>query len=213
MKYKAFLFDLNGTMVDDMPYHVDAWHKILTELGATISIEKTREECYGKNSELLERVFPGRFSEEEKERIGAQKEKKYQEEFKPRLRLLDGLDSFLAHTKKAGIKMAIGSAAIMSNINFVIDGLHIRHYFDAVISADQVTLSKPEPETFMRCAEELGMSSGDCLVFEDAPKGVESAVNAGMDCVVLTTLHPKEEFKSFPNVVSFAKDYRDLVIS
>jgi beta-phosphoglucomutase-like phosphatase (HAD superfamily) len=57
-KYKAFLFDLNGTMINDMRYHVKAWHRILNELGAMISMEKMKEECYGKNHELLERIFP-----------------------------------------------------------------------------------------------------------------------------------------------------------
>lgn len=63
---KAFLFDLNGTMIDDMHYHIKAWHDILNALGATISMERMKEECYGKNDELLERMFPGRFSDEQK---------------------------------------------------------------------------------------------------------------------------------------------------
>ena len=75
--------------------------------------------------------------------------------------------------------MAIGSAAIQSNIDFVLDGLHIRHYFDAIVSADDVTHSKPDPETYIKCAGKLGMDPDDCLVFEDAPKGAESAKNAG----------------------------------
>ncbi|HZX57537.1 MAG TPA: HAD family phosphatase, partial [Mucilaginibacter sp.] len=63
---KAFLFDLNGTMIDDMDFHIKAWHGILNELGANISMARMKEECYGKNDELLERIFPGRFTEEEK---------------------------------------------------------------------------------------------------------------------------------------------------
>ena len=59
MKAKAFLFDLNGTMINDMPYHIKAWHKILNDLGAGISMERMKDECYGKNNELLERIFPG----------------------------------------------------------------------------------------------------------------------------------------------------------
>ncbi len=57
---KAFLFDLNGTMINDMEYHIRAWYRILNELGANISMEKMKEECYGKNHELLERIFPGK---------------------------------------------------------------------------------------------------------------------------------------------------------
>lgn len=209
MRYKAFLFDLNGTMIDDMDYHIKAWHRILNELGAAISLERTKEECYGKNYELLERIFPGRFSNEEKYIMSIEKEKQYQREFRPNLKLIDGLDAFLKKSYENGIKMAIGSAAIMFNIDFVLDGLNIRHYFDALVSADDVQHSKPDPETYLKCAELLNIAPGECLVFEDAPKGVESALRAGMDSVVLTTMHQPEEFTQ-PRVIAFAENYIGL---
>lgn len=207
MKYKAFLFDLNGTMIDDMDYHIRAWHRILNELGAGISLERMKEECYGKNQELLERILPGRFTAEEKDRISMEKERQYQREFRPNLRLIHGLDDFLRKSHKEGVKMAIGSAAIQSNIDFVLDGLNIRPFFGAIVSADDVTRSKPDPETYTKCAEGLAVPPEDCLVFEDAPKGVESARKAGMDCVVITTTHSKEEFEGFSNIVAFIDDY------
>ena len=64
----AFLFDLNGTMINDMPYHISAWHRIMNELGANISLERMKEECYGKNHEVIERIFPGRFTDGEKQK-------------------------------------------------------------------------------------------------------------------------------------------------
>jgi beta-phosphoglucomutase-like phosphatase (HAD superfamily) len=64
--YKALLFDLNGTMINDMEYHINAWYRVLNELGAGVSLERVKQECYGKNHELLERIFPGRFTEGEK---------------------------------------------------------------------------------------------------------------------------------------------------
>ena len=207
MNYKAFLFDLNGTMIDDMKYHIKAWHRILNDLGAGLSIERVKEECYGKNHELIERIFPARFSEEAKNKMSIDKETQYQHEFRPHLKLLNGLDDFLKQAKEKNIKMAIGSAAIMFNIDFVLDGLNIRHYFDAIVSADDVAFSKPNPETFTRCAELLHVSPKDCLVFEDAPKGVEAAVNAGMDCVVLTTMHTAEEFQQYKNIKMIVSDF------
>ncbi|MES1216513.1 MAG: HAD family phosphatase [Bacteroidota bacterium] len=208
-QFKAFLFDLNGTMIDDMPYHVQAWHTILNSLGSEISMERTRAECYGKNDELLERVFPGRFTEEEKYRMGFEKEKKYQQDFLPYLQLINGLEDFLKTAFENQIKLAVGSAAIMYNIDFVIDGLNIRNYFSALVSADHVEKSKPHPETFLKCAEEMGVAPGDCLVFEDSPKGVETALNAGMKAVVILTMHEKREFKSYPNVLFFIDDFKD----
>ena len=144
---QAFIFDLNGTMIDDMPYHIRAWHRIVNELGGNLTLEQVKTECYGKNHDLLDRVFPGRFSMEEKDRMSIEKEKQYQQEFRPHLQLLNGLAIFLKKAKANNIKMAIGSAAILFNINFVLDGLNIRHYFDALVSADQVSNSKPHPET------------------------------------------------------------------
>lgn len=211
--YKALLFDLNGTMIDDMGYHIKAWHRILNELGANLSMERVKEECYGKNHELLERVFPGRFTQEEKDKLSIEKETQYQAEFRPHLQLIDGLDAILGKANAAGIKMAIGSAAIMFNIAFVIDGLHIRHYFDALVSADDVKKSKPDPETWILCAAQLNVSPSDCLVFEDAPKGVESAANAGMDTVVITTMHEPHEFSQYKNITGFIKNYNDSLLA
>lgn len=213
MNFKAFLFDLNGTMINDMQYHITAWHRIVNEMGANISLERMKEECYGKNQEVLERIFPGKFPEEERAAIGFNKEKQYQKDFKPHLKLIPGLHEFLKKSHATGIRMGIGSAAIMYNIDFVIDGMDIRQYFGSLISADQVVKSKPDPETFLRCAEELGVMPEDCLVFEDTPKGVECAQNAGMKAIVITTMHKPEEFEAFNNIIDFISDYHHLNLS
>ncbi len=206
---KAFLFDLNGTMIDDMEFHIHAWHKILNGLGAVISLAEVKKQCYGKNGELLERVFPGRFSDEEKTEMSYDKERAYQETFRPLLKLFDGLDQFLLKADQSGIPMAIGSAAILFNIDFVLDGLGIRNYFPVIVSAESVKESKPDPETYLLCAEQLGVAPEKCIVFEDAPKGVEAAANAGMDCVVITSMHTPDEFAAYKNIVCFIADYHD----
>ena len=208
---KAFLFDLNGTMIDDMAFHTEAWHDVLTrELGAKLSKEDVKKEMYGKNSELLIRVFgEGHFSEAEMDRISIGKETKYQETFRPHLKLIDGLNYFLEKAHQQKIKMAIGSAAIPFNIDFVLDGLSIRKYFPVAISADDVSHSKPDPETFVKGANQLEISPANCIVFEDNPKGVEAAVRGGMRSVVLTTMHTEEEFVGLSDILFFVKDYTD----
>jgi len=113
----------------------------------------------------------------------------------------------LAAAHARGIGLAIGSAAIPFNIDFVVDGLALRPYFGTIVSADDVTLSKPHPETFLRAAELLGVAPADCLVFEDVPKGVEAAARAGMAAVVLTTTHPESDFAGLTNVRHFAPDF------
>ena len=196
-------------MIDDMQYHIRAWHDILNSLGANISMERMKEEYYGKNEELLDRMFPGRFSDEEKSRMSMEKETAYQNVFRPHLKLINGLNELMERASKKGISMAIGSAAIMYNIDFVLDGLNIRHYISAIVSADDVTVSKPDPETYLKCAELLGKNPDECIVFEDSPKGVEAAANAKMQCVVLTTMHTSEEFSRYDNIICIVKDYRD----
>jgi beta-phosphoglucomutase len=211
---KAFLFDLNGTMIDDMEFHLKAWYHILNDdLGANISWEDTKVQMYGKNSELLVRIFgPDKFTQEEMDRLSVEKEKRYQQEYRPHLKLIPGLHEFLEKAQAMNIPMAIGSAAIMFNIDFVLDNLNIRHFFKAIVSADDVTISKPHPETYLKCATLLGVDPANCLVFEDAPKGVEAAQNAGMPSVVLTatTLHEKEEFTVYNNLIQYITDYTQL---
>jgi beta-phosphoglucomutase family hydrolase len=208
---KAFIFDLNGTMIHDMEYHTRAWQSLLNnDLGGNFTWDEVKTQMYGKNQELLVRVFgPDKFTEAEMGRLSIEKEKRYQREYLPHLQLLPGLMEFLEAAHQRQIPMAIGSAAIPFNINFVLDNLKIRHYFSAIVSADDVTLSKPHPETFLKAAEQLHAAPADCLVFEDVPKGVEAARNAGMQTVVLTTTHQEAEFDALDNVLHFAADFRD----
>jgi beta-phosphoglucomutase family hydrolase len=208
---KAFLFDLNGTMIHDMDYHTRAWQRLFNEeLGGQFTYDEVKPQMYGKNQEVLVRMFgPERFTEAEMERLSRQKEERYQAEYRPHLQLLPGLLAFLQAAKERGIPVAIGSAAIPFNIDFVLDGLDIRQYVQAVVSADDVQLSKPHPETFLKAAAALGVAPKDCVVFEDVPKGAEAARNAGMSCVILTTTHQEAEFDYLDNVLHFAADFRD----
>ncbi|WP_316829523.1 HAD family phosphatase [Pedobacter aquatilis] len=214
-KPKALLFDLNGTMIDDMEYHNKAWFTILNDdLNANISYADVKKQMYGKNDELLQRVFgAGYFTQQQMDEISIKKEKIYQQDYLPDLRLIAGLPAVLDKAKASGILMAIGSAAIPFNIDFVLDGLNIRSYFNAIVSANDVETSKPNPETFLKGAEILGIAPADCLVLEDAPKGVEAALNAGMPCIVLSTAHDAAYFKDYSNVLKVVSDFNDPIFS
>jgi beta-phosphoglucomutase len=211
---KAFIFDLNGTMVNDMPYHAKAWTRLLNEeLNADFSEDKIKANMYGKNPEVLVRLFgEGKFSNEEIQKYSDDKEEQYRLEYKDHMELLPGLKEFLENAYQAGIPMAIGSAAITANIDFVLDNLNIRQYFKAIVSADDVTHSKPDPETFLKPAEMMGVKPEECVVFEDVPKGAEAAKNAGMKAFILTTTHDPEDFEDHENILGFAADFTDLRI-
>ncbi|WP_461451582.1 HAD family hydrolase [Mucilaginibacter sp.] len=211
MNVKALLFDLNGTMIDDMEFHTRAWRDMFNnELGANLSWEDTKKEMYGKNQEVLIRVFgEGRFTQDEINALSIEKETRYQKEFLPHLKLLPGLQELLNDAYNRDIPMGIGSAAIPFNINFVLDKLHLHKYFKSIVSADDVKTSKPHPETFLNIATQLNIAPENCLVLEDTPKGAETAFNAGMKCAILTTTHEQSEFSHLDNIVHFSADYTD----
>ncbi len=212
---KAFVFDLNGTIVDDMHFHNQAWFDLLNgELKANLTWEQVKEQMYGKNSELLIRIFgQNHFTQEEMDRLSLEKENRYQAAYKTQLKVIAGLEQFLEAASERSIPMAIGSAAIPYNIDFVLDNLDLRRFFTAVVSADDVQESKPHPETFLSCAMYLDVKPEDCIVFEDAPKGVEAARNAGMKAVVITSAHQPEDFQQYDNVLAFISDYNDPALA
>lgn len=208
---KAFLFDLNGTMIDDMKYHERAWYQAFTEgLQAAFSLEEMKAQMYGTNAEFIARMFgAGRFTDEQIEAVIAEKERNYQNSFRPYLRLIDGLDAFLQQAHRQGIRLGLGSAAPRINVDFAIDGLGIRLLFTGIVSGEDVARSKPDPEVFLRAAELCGVPPAACVVFEDNPKGAEAAWRAGMSSVVITTVHEQSDFEGVQGIRMFISDYSD----
>lgn len=207
---QAFIFDMNGTMINDMHYHTSAWHGVLEKLGAGLTVEETKLQMYGKGEEMFDRVFgPGKFKEDELADIILQKELLYQDQFRPHLKLIDGLEEFLQKAQDQQTPMAIGTAAPRTNVDYVLDGLNIRAIFPIVVDADDVKTSKPDPEVFLKCAAGLGIDPSNCIVFEDSPKGVEAAANGGMKAVVITSFHEAADFSHLDNVLFCVEDYTD----
>lgn len=115
---KTLLFDLNGTMIDDMSFHQKVWFGIINkDLKGNLTKDEVKKEMYGKNEELLVRIFgEKRFTDEEMQEISAEKERRYQKEFLPHLKLINGLDDFLKIARSNNITVGIASAAVRSNI-------------------------------------------------------------------------------------------------
>jgi beta-phosphoglucomutase family hydrolase len=207
---RAFIFDMDGTMVDNMMVHHRAWQRKLAALGLDLTLEEVRQSIHGINEEILERLFGDRFSPEERRRIAWEKEAEYRDIFLSELRLVPGLEAFLKSALQAGIRMGIGTAAPHENVQFVLENLHLRPLFGSVIDASQVIKGKPDPEVFLRVAEELGADPADCVVFEDSPTGAEAARRAGMQAVIITTTHTAEEFAHFEHVVRIISDFEEV---
>jgi HAD superfamily hydrolase (TIGR01509 family) len=207
---KALIFDMNGTMINDMRYHTIAWYNLLQRLHANLTFEETKKQMYGKAEEMFDRIFgKGKFTNEELQEMILQKELLYQDEFRPHLKLIDGLDILFQKAKEKNIALAIGTAAPKINVDYLLDGLQLRSLFSVVICAEDVTKSKPDPEVFLKCASLLGLPPKDCIIFEDAPKGIEAARNGGFKAVAITSFHEAEAFASFDNVLAIVENYKD----
>lgn len=206
-KTRALLFDLDGTIIDNMSYHYAAWRELLLELGHDWTMEKIRAEIWGKNQEIFERIFPGRFTYEEATNLTYKKELHYIELYRPHVQMLPGLENFLIAARKAGIKLAVATAAPRVCVDFATEALKLNDYFDCIVHAEMVKRSKPDPETYLTAASSLGAEPINCIVFEDAPVGVRSAEAAKMESFVLLTTHEREEFTEFKLVKGFVRDF------
>ena len=207
---QGFIFDMDGTMVDNMMVHHRAWQRKLASLGLELSLEEVRQSIHGINEEIIERLFGERFTPDERRQIAWEKEAAYRDIFLPELALVPGLEPFLRAADQRGIPMGIGTAAPRENVDFVLDTLQLRPLFRAVIDAKMVSRGKPDPEVFLRVAAQLDLAPEHCLVFEDSPTGAEAARRAGMAAVIVTTTHTPEEFAGFEHVVRIIGDFSEI---
>lgn len=210
MDIKGFIFDMDGTMVDNMMVHHRAWQRKLKEMELELTLEEVRQQIHGINEEILERLFGDRYSVEERRRISQEKEAAYRAIFLPELQLVNGLAQFLQAAYDAHIIMGIATAAPLENVDFVLDNLPIRHYFKAVTHAGMVSKGKPDPEVLEKAAAGMGIPLEHCIVFEDTPTGAETARRAGCPAYIITTTHQAEEFSHFPNIIGFLKDFTEI---
>lgn len=209
---EGIIFDMDGTMIDNMKIHHRAWQRKLSDLGLDMSYEEVHQKVHGVNIEILERLFGDRFTLEERYQISKDKELEYQRIFEPQLKLIDGLSELIHELKRANIPMGIGSAAPPMNVDFVMNKLDLWHYFQTVKHSENVTNGKPHPEIYNTVMEEMGVTPDECLVFEDTPAGAEAAHRAGCKVVVITTTHSQKEFNNNPSVVTFISNFTELSV-
>jgi beta-phosphoglucomutase family hydrolase len=189
----AAVFDMDGTLVDNMRFHAEAWVAISRRLGVEASAERFEREFAGKkNEEIFPLLLGRRVPPEELERLAEEKESHYRALYGPHVALHTGAEGFLRRLRGAGVKLAVATAAPKRNRELVLDGLGIRGWFGRVVGAEEVTRGKPAPDIFLAAARALGVEPEACVAFEDAVNGVRSARAAGMLTVGLTTTTPAE---------------------
>lgn len=209
---KALIFDMDGTMIDNMMVHHRAWQQQLAIEGFSYSLAEIIEHFHGKNLEIIERIFGEKYTAEERLRFSNDKENKYREIYRPDLKLVDGLHELLATAYENDIPMGIGTAAQYANVDMVLDALNIRNYFSAIVADVDVEKGKPDPEVFLTVASKLNVKPEHCLVFEDSPVGAKTAENAGMKAIMITTTHKEHEFSHFKTILKCVPNYTEIDI-
>lgn len=211
---RAFIFDMDGTIVDNMGYHTRSWLEFFSRRGHAVDEAAFFAATAGRTGHEIMRQYLGEgLAHDDVTSLIDEKEVLYREIYAPHLRAVEGFGALVGAAQAAGIKLAVGTAAPPCNVDFTLDGLGVRQQFDTVVGAADVKRGKPEPDVFLLAAERCGADPAHCIVFEDAPLGVEAARRAGMRCVVLTTTLPAEAFKAFDNVICIARDFSEIDIN
>jgi beta-phosphoglucomutase family hydrolase len=209
MPVRGLIFDMDGTIVDNMRYHDDAWEIWHHRQGLAFDRAHFFTRTAGRtNPEIIAELFPTLGAEEIVAR-GMEKEALYAELYRPHVEPLAGLMDLMARAEAAGVPMAVGTAAPNENIAVVLDTLAIRARFTTIVSPSQGFRGKPHPDMFLAAAGRMGVAPADCVVFEDAPLGIEAARRAGMRAVAMLTMLKAEAFAGFENVIAAIPDFSD----
>jgi len=183
---RAAIFDMDGVIVDSHPVHKKTWRKFLESLGKEIDEEHLNFIMEGRKRDEILRYFLGELSDEQVRALGHRKEQLFREESAD-MKAIEGLREFLQQLSEAEIRLAVASSGSNGRVNYVLDLLDLRHYFQAIVTGDQVTYGKPDPTIFRVACEQLRVRPSETLVFEDSVSGVRAAKTAGMRCVGVAT--------------------------
>lgn len=187
---------MDGVLVDSNPFHLQKWIDLLNERGIPYDPATLPAQLLGsRNDTAIRRFFGVSVSPEETQRLSEKLEARFRRDFKPHARPLPGLAALIESSSRAGIPMAVASSAIPKNIEFVVDALGFRPYFRAMVSGDEVTHPKPDPEIYLKAAGKLGVEPGQCVAFEDSFVGIEAAKRAAMKCVGIASTFPLEDLR------------------
>jgi HAD superfamily hydrolase (TIGR01509 family) len=209
-KIEALLFDLDGTLIDSMPHHHDAWVQWHARRGLAIDGDAFFLATAGRsNAEILGDMLPGKTSAE-LDALADEKEALYRGIAAKSLALIAGAKAFVDEARAAGLRLAVCTASTPENMALAFERFGIDGWVETVVSPADGLRGKPNPDIFLEAARRLGVPAQHCLVFEDAPLGVEAARRAEMRAFALTTTLPAAAFTTYPNLIGVAADFSRL---
>ena len=178
---KAVLWDLDGTLVDSEEFHWQSWQHALGIEGVPVTKVQFKATFGRRNESILSDWLAPDASPERITRVADAKEVEYRRlAAEHGLQPLPGAAEWLQRLGNAGWRQAIASSAPRLNVDTMLAALHLAHYFDAIVTSEDVTRGKPEPDVFLAAAARLDAPPSRCIVVEDAAAGIEAAKRAGM---------------------------------
>jgi beta-phosphoglucomutase len=199
MPTRAAVWDADGTLVDTAELHFAAWVRFAAEVGKPFTRSDFAATFGWRNPEIVRHLFDPAATDERCREWGELKEGFYRTTAEASgIELLPGVRSLLDQLAGAGWLQAVGSSAPRANLDMILRQTRTAAYFAAVVSGEDVSRGKPEPEVFLTAAGRLGVDPTRCVVFEDAVAGVQAAKAAGMKCVGVTFVghHPADRLRA-----------------
>lgn len=205
---KALIFDMDGTMIDSMGHHRLSWIEFARRHAIALGVDEMMRRTTGRTgAECMHELFGRAFTQDEAWALIAEKEGIYRELFAPVFREVAGFRAFAAAAHGRGLAIGVGTAGDRHNIAFALQHLSMQPVPRVVVGGDEGLAGKPEPAIFLEVARRLGMDPADCVVFEDAPFGIEAARRAGMTAVAVCSGHRADELAG-PHVLGAIDDYQ-----
>lgn len=190
----AAIFDMDGVLIDSGAHHRHAWRALLAELGTEpVHPEHWRLTIGRPSEEAIPLLLGRRVSDAEARRLARRKRDLYQERAQAGMEPVPGVPEFLHALERQHVPRAVGTSASRWDAERLLDDLGLLRFFDVVVTADDVMLGKPDPEVWAQAARRLRVTPAHCVVFEDAPVGIQAARAAGMRAIGVTTAHTDAE--------------------
>ena len=208
---KALIFDMDGTMIDSMPWHQKSWIAFCERRNLAIDVPDLMRRTTGRTGiECMVELF-GAISREQAQAYVDEKEGIYRELFAPVFAEIAGFKAFLGQAQSLGLSVGVGTAGDRHNQAFAYQHLSLGQTLPTV-GGDEGLPGKPEPAIFLEAARRLGVAPEHCIVFEDAPLGIEAARRAGMRAVGICSSYAADELDG-PHVLARVPDYHALITS